>query len=133
MTEKPNKTHNNTLNQTYIHRSFTYKEASSDEPSHEPDLEGDLIIFQFLPIGEEQQQVGDHADERGRQQNQAHQAGTLPRTTHVFTFCCLIFLLPLFLYSHFEYLSLSKAEKSKRRRMRSSPLTLQKSNTASDS
>ena len=64
---------------------ITHKEASSDQPPHEPDLEGDLAVLQTLPIGEEQQQVGDHADEGGGQQDQAHQPSTLPSTAHGFT------------------------------------------------
>lgn len=63
----------------------THKEASSNQPPHEPDLEGDLVVVQALPIGEEQQQVGDHADEGRGQQDQAHQAGALPRTAHSFS------------------------------------------------
>lgn len=47
---------------------FTYKQASTEESSHQPDLKRDLIIFQNIAIGEEQQQVGYHTQKcRGQQ------------------------------------------------------------------
>ncbi|KAF3837130.1 hypothetical protein F7725_004594 [Dissostichus mawsoni] len=72
-----------------VFRWFTHKEASSDEPPHEPDLQGDMIVVLSLPIGEEQQQVGDHADERCRQQDEAHQAGTFPHKVKELISKCL--------------------------------------------
>ena len=61
----------------------TYEEPPSDQPPHEPDLQGDLAVFPRLCVGEEQQQVGHHADQRAGQQDEPHQASTFPRTAHV--------------------------------------------------
>ena len=67
-----------------------------------------MIIVQSLPVGEEQQQVGDHADERRRQQDQAHQTGTLPRTTHGIFFASYLSAACLFLLRIFPPLKVSE-------------------------
>lgn len=68
----------------FVRRSLvcTHKEAPSDQPTHEPDLQRDLIRFKLFPIREEEQQVGDHADEGRGQQDEAHQAGAFPHAAH---------------------------------------------------
>ena len=75
----------------------TYKEASPDEAPHQPDLEGDVAVLLDLAIGEEQQQVGDHAAEGGGQKDQAHKAGTLPRTAHDLLLCLFVLSVCVFL------------------------------------
>lgn len=68
----------------FAHRLLvcTHKEAPSDQAPHEQDLHRDLIHFKLFPIWEEEQQVGDHADEGRGQQDEAHQAGAFSHAAH---------------------------------------------------
>lgn len=64
--------------------AFTHKQASADEPPHEPDIKGNLLCLQLLPIGKEEQQVGDDGDEGRGQQDEPRQASTFPSAAHFF-------------------------------------------------
>lgn len=76
--------------------AFTHKQASTNQPPHEPDIQSNLLCLQLCPIGEEEQQVGDDGDEGRWQQDETRQASTFPSAAHfVFAFCFSLSLLSL--------------------------------------
>lgn len=59
----------------------SHHQASSDEASHEPDLQAEMVIIGSggLPIRHQQEDIGHDADQGEGDEGEPHEAGTLSR------------------------------------------------------